>query len=89
MNKAIDNVWASHENLLVVIEPGYSSEKIIRSGKTMFDKGFSKWFVVYVDNGALLKQPLREREKLLELLELARQLGAEVEPLTGIIPLKL
>ena len=21
---AIDNVWASHENLLVVIEPGYS-----------------------------------------------------------------
>lgn len=86
IDKAIDNVWASHENLLVVIEPGYSSEKIIRSGKTMFDKGFSKWFVVYVDNGALLKQPLREREKLLELLELARQLGAEVEPLTGTNP---
>lgn len=85
-DNAIDNVWASHENLLVVIEPGYSSEKIIRSGKTMFDKGFSKWFVVYVDNDGLLKRPLRDREKLLELLELARQLGAETKPLTGTNP---
>jgi len=84
--KSINEVWASHENLLVVLEPGYSSEKIIRSGKTMFDKGFSRWFVVYIDDGKFDEKPLREKEKLLNLLELAKQLGAESLQLIGTNP---
>lgn len=82
-DQSIDQIWASHEKLMVVVEPGYSSEKIIRSGKTMFDKGFSQWFVVYIDNNELEDKSLREREKLLALLNLAQELGAETSHLSG------
>lgn len=84
--KSISEVWASHENLMVVLEPGYSSEKIIRSGKTMVDKGFSRWYVVYVDDGKFETKSFKEKEKLLKLLDLARQLGAETRQLAGSNP---
>lgn len=86
VEKAINEVWASHENLLVVLEPGYSSEKIIRSGKTMFDKGFSRWFVVYIDDGKFDDKSVREKQKLLNLLELGKQLGAQSLQLAGANP---
>jgi two-component system sensor histidine kinase KdpD len=79
-------VWASHENLMTLIEPGYSSEKIIRSGKAMFDRGFKNWFVVYIESQRLAGKPLAEREKLLSLLELARKLGAKIIALNGDNP---
>ncbi len=85
-DKAINDVWASHENLLVVLEPGYSSEKVIRSGKTMYDKGFSNWYVVFFDNGDWENKPLKHRQKLLNLLELAKSLGAETSSLVGSSP---
>lgn len=84
--KDIEAVWASHENLMTLIEPGYSSEKIIRSGKAMFDRGFKNWFVVYIESQRLAGKPLAEREKLLSLLELARKLGAKIIALNGDNP---
>lgn len=87
-DKDIDAIWSSHDRLMVVIEPGYSSEKVIRSAKTMADKGFSGWFVIYLDNSELNERPLRERERLLELLNLAQELGAEVTQLNSSNPVE-
>lgn len=87
-DQEIDAIWSSHDKLMVVIEPGYSSEKVIRSAKTMADKGFSGWFVIYLDNSELSERPLRERERLLELLNLAQELGAEVTQLNSSNPVE-
>ena len=87
-DQEIDAIWSSHDKLMVVIEPGYSSEKVIRSAKTMADKGFSGWYVIYLDNSELSERPLRERERLLELLNLAQELGAEVTQLNSSNPVE-
>lgn len=80
---AIEEIWSSHDNLMVVLEVGYSTEKIIRSGKVMSNKGFSNWFVVYMDNSEFADKNIKEREKLLKLLGLAEELGAKILPLNG------
>lgn len=80
---AIEKIWSSHDNLLVVLEVGYSTEKIIRSGKAMANKGFSNWFVVYMEDTEFAERNIKEREKFLQLLELARELGAVVTGLNG------
>lgn len=82
-DKFIDEVWASGDKLLVVLEPGYSTEKIIRSAKNIYDKAFSEWFVGYPE---LDNQPLREQQRIIDLVELAKQLGATPINLTGLDP---
>lgn len=82
-DKFIDNVWASGDKLLLVLEPGYSTEKIIRSSKNIYDKGFSSWFVGYPE---LESESIRERQRIIELVELAKQLGAEPIHLIGADP---
>jgi two-component system sensor histidine kinase KdpD len=83
IEQAIQEVWTSHDKLMVVLETNYPSEKIIRSGKTMADKGFSGWYVVAVTNHDLARKSLKARSKLLELLQLATTLGAQTEQLSG------
>lgn len=85
-DKDINAIWSSHDRLMVVIEPGYSSEKVVRSAKAMADKGFSGWYVIYLDNSELSGRPLRDRERLLELLNLAQELGAAVTQLNSSNP---
>ncbi len=77
----IKEVWPSNDKLLVVIEPGYSSEKIIRSAKNVIDKGYNIWYAGYFENSEFKSRSLRDRQKVLDLLDLAKQLGA--------IPVKL
>lgn len=82
-DKFIDNIWASGDKLLLVLEPGYSTEKIIRSSKNVYDKGFGSWFVGYPE---LEAESIRERQRMIDLVELAKQLGAEPIHLTGVDP---
>ncbi len=80
----IADVWGNNDKLLVVIEPGYSREKIIRSAKNIFDKGFSAWFVGYVETPDFEEKSMREKQRVLDLLELAKQLGATSVKLIGV-----
>lgn len=82
-HKFIDDVWASGDKLLVVLEPGYSTEKIIRSSKNIFDKGFGEWFVGYPE---LDNESVRERQRVIDLVDLAKQLGATPIHLIGVDP---
>ena len=82
----IANVWANNDKLLLILEKGYSSEKIVRHGKNIFDKGYSQWYIAYVENPKFEFQSLREKQLLLDLLDLAKQLGAIPIQLTGVDP---
>ena len=85
-DQAIDEVWASDDKLLLVLESGYVSEKIVRSAKNAFDKGFSKWFVGYFDSVALESKSIHEKQRLLEIIALAQDLGATPIQLAGTDP---
>ena len=80
-DKFIDNVWGSGDKLLLVLEPGYSTEKVVRSSKNICDKGFSAWFIGYPE---LEVETLRERQRITDLVDLAKQLGAEPIHLSGV-----
>ena len=84
--QAIGGVWASNDKLLLVLEPGYSTEKIVRSSKNVYDKGFSLWFVGYVETPGFEAKSLIEKQKMLDLIELAKNLGATPIQLTGVDP---
>lgn len=84
--KEIDDLWASNDKLLTIIEPGYSSEKIIRSAKKIFDRGFSSWIVAYIESPSFLSKSMRDKQKTLDLLDLAKQLGATPLKLVGSDP---
>ena len=70
-------------NLLLVLEPGYSSDKIIRHAKNIFDRGFSSWYIGYTDDGNFEKHSHREKQNIIELLDLARGLGAITVDIIG------
>jgi two-component system sensor histidine kinase KdpD len=82
--EAIANVWASNDKLLLVLEPGYSSERIIRHAKNLFDKGFSDWLVGYVESPRFEKICHKDKQKIVDLLDLSKQLGATVIQIIGV-----
>lgn len=84
--EAIESVWASNDKLLLVLKPGQSSEKLVRSGKNLYDKGFSQWFVGYIENPRFEFSSINEKQKIVGLIDLARQLGARVVKLAGVDP---
>lgn len=84
--KNIEVLWDSSDKLLLFIEPGYSTEKMIRSAKNVYEKGFSAWVIVYLDNEKFADKSLVEQQKFFGLLDLGKKLGASVEKLIGADP---
>lgn len=82
----IEVLWDSSDKLLLFIEPGYSTEKMIRSAKNMYEKGFSAWVIAYLDNEKFATKSLMEQQKFFVLLDLGKKLGASVEKLIGTDP---
>lgn len=86
-NKAsIDNIWASNDKLLLILEQGYDNEKMIRQAKNTFDKGYSQWFIAYVEGPKFETRAPKDHQRLIELIELAKQLGATPLNLAGSDP---
>ena len=84
--ESISQVWASNDKLLLVLKPGFSSQKLVRYGKNVFDKGFSEWYVGYTESPDFASKSKKEKEDTLSQLDLAVQLGATVIQLVGSDP---
>ena len=80
----ITNVWGSNDKLLLILEAGYSSQKIVRHAKNLYDKGYSEWFVTYVESPKFEKIAAKDKQKIVGLIDLARQLGAIVIQVIGV-----
>ena len=83
-DKEIDNIWANEDKLLLVLEPGYSGERIIRYAKNLASKGFSNWYVLCVETPDFTSKPLQAHEQVNELFRLANSLGAITVTVSGI-----
>jgi two-component system, OmpR family, sensor histidine kinase KdpD len=71
------------QKLLVCVGPGSSSAKLIRSTQKMADGLHAKWFAVYGDVPGMLMASEEERNRAVDNLRLAEQLGADTFILTG------
>jgi two-component system sensor histidine kinase KdpD len=74
---AIKHPWPAAERLLVCVSPSPLSARLVRSGKRMAEAFNAKWTVIYVEGRRAVPLPPDEKNRVLETLRLAEQLGAE------------
>jgi two-component system sensor histidine kinase KdpD len=77
----IDSSWGVQERILVCVTPRSSSAQMLESGRRNADRFQGEFYVVYVHQPALSHQ---DRAILDQNLNYARQLGAQVEVLSGL-----
>jgi two-component system sensor histidine kinase KdpD len=79
----MDYIKPAAEKLLVCIGPNPTSAKLVHAAKRMAADLHAQWFAVYVEEPAELMSPEAKRNRVLDHLRLAEQLGAETITLTG------
>jgi two-component system sensor histidine kinase KdpD len=68
--------WNTNERLIVAVSHSPHSARLIRAGRRMAFNLEAPWLAVHIDNGELLNEI--DQATLLENMNLARELGAEV-----------
>jgi two-component system sensor histidine kinase KdpD len=83
---AISNVWHARERLVACIGPGPSGDKLVRSAARLAAELKADWIAVYVETPVLQRLPKSERQRILDHLQLAAELGAETVTLASSDP---
>lgn len=78
---AITQTWPARERLLVCVSPSPLSARLVRAACRMATGLHAEWLAVYVETPARLRDA--DRERVVQTLCLAEQLGAETVTLTG------
>jgi two-component system sensor histidine kinase KdpD len=80
---AIADTWPTTERLLVCVSPSPLSRRLVRAARRMAARLRAEWIAVYVETPAQLRLPEADRERVVNTLRLAEQLGAETVTLSG------
>jgi two-component system, OmpR family, sensor histidine kinase KdpD len=80
---AIAQTWPAHERILVGINHQPLSVRIVRAARRMAAGLHVEWIVAYVETPKHLRLAEAERERVIQTLRLAEQLGAETVTLSG------
>jgi len=78
--KSIKFIWPTKEKLLVCVGPESNSNKLIRATRRMAASLQAEWLAVHIDTGHSPEQ----RNRAIQNLRLAEQLGAETRILSGM-----
>lgn len=78
----IRQIWPTQEKILVCVGSGLDSMKIIRDARRLASHLKAQWIAVYVDKPSI-KDSEKERNKAIENLRLAQELGAQTKIITG------
>src|SRR5262249_13794743 len=73
---AIGKTWPVAERLLVCVGPSRSSARLVRAAKRMADRLGAEWIAAYVETPALARLGPEARDRAVQTLRLAEQLGA-------------
>jgi two-component system, OmpR family, sensor histidine kinase KdpD len=79
----IAEVWPTTERLLVCVSPSPLAARLVRAARRMAARLRAEWLVVYVETPATLQLPEADRDRVVQTLRLAEQLGAETVTLSG------
>ncbi|MCU0492790.1 MAG: sensor histidine kinase KdpD [Chloroflexaceae bacterium] len=80
---AIAETWPANERLLVCVGPGPHGARLVRAARRMAARLRAGWLVLYVETPRHLRLPENERDRVVQTLRLAEQLGAETVTLSG------
>ena len=80
---AVVQTWPAAETIMVCVNTKPRGPRLIRAARQMAADLHAKWVVVYVQIPRHLRLPQTERDRLVQTLRLAEQLGAETVTLTG------
>ncbi|MBC7871749.1 MAG: sensor histidine kinase KdpD [Chitinophagaceae bacterium] len=82
-DKAVGQVWPAGERLLVCISPSPLSARLVRATKRMATGFHAEWMTVYVETPHKTRLSEANRNRVIQTLRLAEQLGSETATLTG------
>jgi two-component system sensor histidine kinase KdpD len=80
---AVVQTWPATETIIVCVNTKPRGPRLIRAARQMAADLHAKWVVAYVQIPRHLRLPQTERDRLVQTLRLAEQLGAETVTLTG------
>ena len=80
---AVPGIWPVAERILVCVSPSPLAARIVRAARRMAAGLHAEWVVVSVETPSHARLPARDRDRVVETLRLAEQLGAETATLTG------
>ena len=83
MEQSIADIWKTGAALLACVGPAPGAEHTVRSTARLASQLGTGWHAVYVETPALQRLPAAQRERILNQLKLARELGASTAVLSG------
>jgi two-component system, OmpR family, sensor histidine kinase KdpD len=75
--------WLARDRFLIAVTPDGQAEELVRIGKRFADALDAEWIVVSVETPQLLKLSEAERNRRVNVLQLAESLGAETVTIDG------
>ncbi len=81
--QSIRRVWETRDTLLVCIGPRPGAEKIVRAAARLAERLNADWHAVYVETHQLQRLRESERQRILKVLALAQELGAQATTIAG------
>ncbi|MDN7672702.1 sensor histidine kinase KdpD [Burkholderia oklahomensis] len=82
-DRSIQRIWQARERLLVCVGPGPEAPTLVRAAARLAASLKADWLAVYVETPRLARLPDTVRQRTLNALKLAAELGAETATLTG------
>lgn len=80
---AVVRTWPAAETIMVCVNMKPRGPRLIRAARQMAADLHAKWIAVYVQIPRHLRLPQAERDRLVQTMRLAEQLGAETVTLSG------
>ncbi len=81
--QAVERVWATRDTLMAGIGPDPGAEQVVRAAARLADRLDANWHAVYVETPSLQRLSDEERQRILKVLQLAQELGAETATVPG------
>jgi two-component system, OmpR family, sensor histidine kinase KdpD len=82
-DRSIQHIWQARERLLVCVGPGPEAPMLVRAAARLAAALKADWIAVYVETPKLQRLSDERRERTLNALRLAAELGAETATLAG------
>jgi two-component system sensor histidine kinase KdpD len=80
---AIPRTWPTAERILVCVGPGPLGDRLVRAARRMAAGLHAEWMVVTVETPNSTRLAEADRDRIIQSLRLAEQLGAETLTLSG------
>src|SRR5215212_10083127 len=80
---AIGQTWPVAERLLVCVGPSPYAVRLVRAAKRMADRLEAEWIAAYVETPASARMGPEARDRIVQTLRLAEQLGATTVTAVG------